>query len=88
KEKKISMFFPDMYHVRSQDLEESWHDAGQFYWGTSSAWLNETSIFSANSCSIELPRERVQDIDTPEDWIMAEWLYKTMEFKNESVSAG
>ncbi|CTV44465.1 pseudaminic acid cytidylyltransferase [Escherichia coli] len=88
KEKKISMFFPDMYHVRSQDLEESWHDAGQFYWGTSSAWLNETPIFSANSCSIELPRERVQDIDTPEDWIMAEWLYKTMEFKNESVSAG
>ncbi|MGG1954557.1 pseudaminic acid cytidylyltransferase [Enterobacter cloacae] len=87
-EQRISMFSPDMFHVRSQDLEESWHDAGQFYWGTSSAWLNEKPIFSADSYSIELPRERVQDIDTPEDWRVAEWLFKAMEFKNERVSAG
>lgn len=87
-QKQISMFSPEMFHVRSQDLEESWHDAGQFYWGTSSAWLNEKPIFSANSYSIELPRERVQDIDTQEDWRVAEWLYKAMEFKNESVSEG
>jgi N-acylneuraminate cytidylyltransferase len=82
------MFSPDMFHVRSQDLEESWHDAGQFYWGTSFAWLNEKPIFSADSYSIELPRERVQDIDTPEDWRVAEWLFKAMEFKNERVSKG
>ncbi|MGX5078352.1 pseudaminic acid cytidylyltransferase [Enterobacter mori] len=87
-EQRISMFSPDMFHVRSQDLEESWHDAGQFYWGTSSAWLNEKPIFSADSYSIELPRERVQDIDTPEDWRVAEWLFKAMEFKNERLSAG
>ncbi len=87
-QKQISMFSPEMFHVRSQDLEESWHDAGQFYWGTSSAWLNEKPIFSANSYSIELPRERVQDIDTQEDWRVAEWLYKAMEFKYESVSEG
>lgn len=87
-EQRISMFSPDMFHVRSQDLEESWHDAGQFYWGTSSAWLNEKPIFSADSYSIELPRERVQDIDTPEDWRVAEWLFKAMEFKNEHLSAG
>lgn len=86
-EQRISMFSPDMFHARSQDLEESWHDAGQFYWGTSFAWLNEKPIFSADSYSIELPRERVQDIDTPEDWRVAEWLFKTMEFKNESVPA-
>ncbi|MFZ4168778.1 pseudaminic acid cytidylyltransferase [Enterobacter ludwigii] len=87
-EQRISMFSPEMFNVRSQDLEESWHDAGQFYWGTSLAWLNEKPIFSADSYSIELPRERVQDIDTPEDWRVAEWLFKTMEFKNECVSAG
>ena len=85
---RISMFSPEMFHVRSQDLEESWHDAGQFYWGTALAWLNEKPIFSADSYSIELPRERVQDIDTPEDWRIAEWMFKTMEFKNERVSAG
>lgn len=82
----ISMFSPDMFHVRSQDLEESWHDAGQFYWGTSSAWMNEKPIFSSDSHSIELPRERVQDIDTPEDWRVAEWLFKAMELKNECIS--
>lgn len=87
-EQRISMFSPDMFHVRSQDLEESWHDAGQFYWGTSVAWLNEKPIFSADSYSIELPRERVQDIDTPEDWRVAEWLFKSMEFKNERISEG
>lgn len=87
-DQRISMFSPDMFYVRSQDLEESWHDAGQFYWGTSLAWLNEKPIFSANSYSIELPRERVQDIDTPEDWRVAEWLFRAMEFKNECVSAG
>lgn len=87
-EKKISMFSPEMFHVRSQDLEESWHDAGQFYWGTSSAWLTEKPIFTAKSYSIELQREHVQDIDTPEDWRVAEWLFKAMEFKNESVSKG
>ncbi|QKN81246.1 pseudaminic acid cytidylyltransferase [Scandinavium goeteborgense] len=85
-EQQISMFSPDMFHVRSQDLEESWHDAGQFYWGTSEAWCNEKPIFSADSYSIELPRERVQDIDTPEDWRVAEWLFKAMEFKNECLS--
>ena len=87
-EQHISMFYPDMFHVRSQDLEESWHDAGQFYWGTADAWMQEKPIFSAESFSIELPRERVQDIDTPEDWRVAEWLYKAMELKNESHSAG
>lgn len=86
-EQRISMFSPEMFHVRSQDLEESWHDAGQFYWGTSDAWLNEKPIFSSDSYAIELPRERVQDIDTPEDWKVAEWLFKAMELKNEYLSA-
>ncbi|HEX4500176.1 MAG TPA: pseudaminic acid cytidylyltransferase [Scandinavium sp.] len=86
-EQRISMFSPDMFHVRSQDLEESWHDAGQFYWGTSEAWRIEKPIFSAESYSIELPRERVQDIDTPEDWRVAEWLFRAMELKNECLSA-
>ncbi|WP_342768389.1 pseudaminic acid cytidylyltransferase [Mangrovibacter plantisponsor] len=86
-EQRISMFSPDMFNVRSQDLEESWHDAGQFYWGSSQAWIDEKPIFSTKSYSIELLRERVQDIDTPEDWRVAEWLFKAMEFKNECLSA-
>ncbi|MHC0464042.1 pseudaminic acid cytidylyltransferase [Kosakonia cowanii] len=84
---KIGMFNPEMFHVRSQDLEESWHDAGQLYWGTREAWEQEKPIFTSNAYPVILPAERVQDIDTPEDWRVAEWLFKAMEFKNEHFSA-
>ena len=74
----VEMFNPEMFHVRSQDLEEGWHDAGQFYWGRVDAWLDEKIIFE-NSVGIKLPRYRVQDIDTEEDWIRAEAMYKALE---------
>lgn len=63
----VEMFSPQYFNVRSQDLEEAWHDAGQFYWGTAEAWLNKAMIFSTQSRVVELPRFRVQDIDTQED---------------------
>ncbi|MGZ7274538.1 hypothetical protein ACXWPL_09900, partial [Streptococcus pyogenes] len=61
----VSMFSPEQEQVRSQDLEEAYHDAGQFYWGKASAFLNKLSIFSPHSKAVLLPRHRVQDIDTP-----------------------
>lgn len=75
----IEMFSPENFNVRSQDLEEAWHDAGQFYWGTVDAWLTEKAIFGPESTPVILPRHRVQDIDTPEDWERAEWLFKAMQ---------
>lgn len=78
-ESRIEMFDPAQFNVRSQDLEEAWHDAGQFYWGTKGAWLNQSLIFGSNSSPVILPRHRVQDIDTPEDWLRAEWLFKAMQ---------
>ena len=74
----VEMFNPEMFHVRSQDLEEGWHDAGQFYWGMVDAWLNEKVIFE-NAVGIKLPRYRVQDIDTEEDWVRAEAMFKALE---------
>ena len=73
------MFNPEHFSTRSQDLEESWHDAGQFYWGNAQAWLAEQAIFCENSLPVKLPRHRVQDIDTPEDWARAEWLFRAMQ---------
>jgi N-acylneuraminate cytidylyltransferase len=67
-EQRIEMFQPEQFNNRSQDLEEAWHDAGQFYWGSSGAWLTNKPIFSTKSIPIILPRYRVQDIDTQEDW--------------------
>ncbi|MFA0525428.1 pseudaminic acid cytidylyltransferase [Vibrio sp. 10N.222.52.C3] len=74
----VSMFSPENEQVRSQDLEEGYHDAGQFYWGQPSAFLNKLSIFSPHSKAVLLPRCRVQDIDTPEDWELAEKLFSIL----------
>lgn len=75
-EGRVAMFQPEHFNTRSQDLEEAWHDAGQFYWGRADAWLAGTPIFSPASAPIPLPRHRVQDIDTPEDWQRAEMMFK------------
>ncbi len=76
---EVAMFQPELFAVRSQDLEEAWHDAGQFYWGTAQAWLAQKPIFNSHSVGVPLPRYRVQDIDTPEDWVRAELLAKVLE---------
>lgn len=75
----VEMFDANSFNTRSQDLEEAWHDAGQFYWGKTDAWLTEKIIFGPESTPIILPRHRVQDIDTSEDWDRAEWLFKAMQ---------
>jgi len=75
---RVEMFSPEHFNTRSQDLEEAWHDAGQFYWGTAQAWMSEQPIFDEDSVPVKLPRHRVQDIDTPEDWTRAEWLFRAM----------
>jgi N-acylneuraminate cytidylyltransferase len=59
-------------------LEEVFHDAGQFYWGLSNAWLNHLKIFGHDSVPVRLPRERVQDIDNVEDWTVAELKFRLM----------
>ena len=68
------MFFPENFERRSQDLPQALHDAAQFYWGRPTAWLDERRIFSNNSKPIVIPRWRVQDIDTDDDWRRAELL--------------
>lgn len=74
----VEMFNPQFFNTRSQDLEEVWHDAGQFYWGKAQAWLNKEVVFSSQSGIIELPRYRVQDIDTEEDLQRAELMAKLL----------
>ncbi|MDC7716940.1 pseudaminic acid cytidylyltransferase [Vogesella sp. DC21W] len=76
---RVEMFSPQYFNTRSQDLVEAFHDAGQFYWGRASAWLAGTPLFSQHATSVPLPRHRVQDIDTLEDWQRAEWLFKAMQ---------
>lgn len=76
--KRVEMFQPEHFSTRSQDLEEAWHDAGQFYWGNNLAWLEEKKLFSGNAAPVILPRHRVQDIDTQEDWVRAELMFSAL----------
>jgi N-acylneuraminate cytidylyltransferase len=78
-DQRVDMFQPEHFNTRSQDLPEAWHDAGQFYWGQAQAWLAATQLISHGSAPVPLPLHRVQDIDTPEDWYRAEWLYKAIQ---------
>lgn len=75
---RAEMFSPELFSTRSQDLEEAFHDAGQFYWGLASTWLSGQVIFTPDSIPVLLPRYRVQDIDTQEDWSRAEWMFQAM----------
>jgi pseudaminic acid cytidylyltransferase len=74
----LRMFFPEHYRTRSQDLPVALHDAGQFAWATTSTWLAPPAGFSENMTTVLLPRWRVQDIDTTEDWERAEMIWKVM----------
>jgi N-acylneuraminate cytidylyltransferase len=79
---RLEMFYPEHSTTRSQDLEEAYHDAGQFCWGKGNAFKGMQSILSELTTPFVLPRHIVQDIDTLEDWRRAELMFqavKTME---------
>jgi N-acylneuraminate cytidylyltransferase len=80
---RVEMFWPEQFNTRSQDLEPAYHDAAQFYWGRPQAWLAGKPIFSSDSVPIVLPRHRVQDIDTPDDWQRAELMLGTLSRQRE-----
>jgi len=73
---RCKMFTPEHYMSRSQDLEEAYQDAGQFYWTNRERQIqsNNSVMFSDISIPIILPRYLVQDIDTLEDWKRAEYM--------------
>ena len=78
------MYDSDQFMKRSQDLEPSFHDAAQFYWASANAWLETKNIFE-DSIPYLLPRWRVQDIDTEEDFVRAELMHKS--FNNFPVDS-
>lgn len=65
---------PQHLASRTQDLRPAFHDAGQFYLGRIGSWLESSPLQSGSSIGFELPKDRVVDIDRPEDWELAERL--------------
>jgi pseudaminic acid cytidylyltransferase len=77
---RCEMFTPEHYMTRSQDLEEAYQDAGQFYFTNRTRQIESKNkvVFSDISIPIILPRHLVQDIDTLEDWTRAEYMYQVL----------
>ncbi|PLX15435.1 MAG: pseudaminic acid cytidylyltransferase [Candidatus Muiribacterium halophilum] len=76
KEEKINMIWPENLNLRSQDLPEAYHDAGLFYWIRVSEIMKKNTIFTDNSFGYEISEMVAQDIDTEEDWKIAEFKYR------------
>lgn len=75
---RASMFYPEEYQTRSQDLTPAYHDAGQFYWGLGNAYMDEIPLIGSDSSPVLLPSYLVQDIDTMDDWRRAELIYNAL----------
>lgn len=69
--------------AKASGLLEALHDAAQFYWGLPEAWTKSQKLFDQHSTPLILPRWRVQDIDTPDDWRRAELVAKCMQGVSE-----
>ncbi len=76
------MVFPESSNKRTQDLNPAFHDAGQFYIASEKTWLNKENIFE-NGLPYILPKMRAIDIDTIEDWELAESMYEINMRKNK-----
>jgi len=72
----VTMFMPENLNTRTQDLTQAYYDTGQFYWGKVSAFLESKPIYSDKASGLILPKGSVVDIDTHEDWSLAEALFE------------
>lgn len=68
--------FPEFKASRSQDLDANYYDVGQFYWLTPEHIRSQESVVIPGSQGFQVSSIYNQDIDTPEDWVLAEVKYK------------
>ena len=84
---KVAPKSPEHYLKRSQDLDPLYHDCGQFYLIEAKVFLEKKSLLTENTAPFILPETEVQDIDTEEDWKLAECKYKLMIEEREKSRA-
>jgi len=78
KKDKVSMVWQEHLNTRSQDLPDRYHDAGQFYWCDTKAFVKSKKLYTENSGAIVISQLEAQDIDTEIDWKLAELKYKVL----------
>lgn len=75
---RLSMFSPEYMNYRSQDLSPAYHDSGQFYFFRVESFLQNQRLFTGNTVPMVIPETEVQDIDTEDDWQIAEMKYRLL----------
>lgn len=78
KDGAIQIAHPEWFSCRSQDLETQYHDCGQYYCCNAQRFLECKSLIGSKTLPILTPEAEVQDIDTPEDWKLAEIKYRLL----------
>ncbi|MEG3618345.1 pseudaminic acid cytidylyltransferase [Magnetovibrio sp. PR-2] len=73
------MFQPEYFSCRSQDLEQAYHDAGQFSWAAYSRPNLDQTAWGPSTLPYVIPHYEAVDIDTPDDWVRAELMYKALQ---------
>lgn len=76
---RLGMIWPEHLNSRSQDLMPAYHDSGQFYFFRVERFMATQKLFGSDTVPIELLETEVQDIDTEEDWKIAEMKYRLMQ---------
>jgi pseudaminic acid cytidylyltransferase len=71
-EEKVNFLFPKFVSTRTQDIEKTFYDAGQFYFGRVKAWKNKLPILSGNASFLALEKYEAIDIDDEADWNFVE----------------
>lgn len=75
-EHRCSPIDPTAFDQRSQDLKPIFHDAGQVYWASADSWIKENIRFNQSALPVPVPQSTVCDIDTIDDWFIAEAMYR------------
>ena len=76
---RIRRKYPEFLTARSQDLEKMYHDCGQFYACRTDAFFRDSTTDVDDLVPMIMPEMEVQDIDTEEDWAIAELKYRKMQ---------
>lgn len=80
---KLKMNWPENFSKRSQDLPDAYHDSGLFYWYDKKYFTETVSGFGEDTIPYILNEIKVQDIDTVDDWEIAELKYKLLSIMKE-----
>jgi pseudaminic acid cytidylyltransferase len=81
----VSMIQPEYLATRTQDLERTYHDTGQFYWFRVNRFLESRQLITRETLGMIISNARVQDIDNEDDWILAELKFQRLSAARDPV---